>query len=227
MMTARILHRACLSVYAYILCLYSMEVFFFVENHLMISFVYELKHLQVAWKKSALSPVERTLLFVPHMKQLRNHFQNAFGWLRDAAPVFRLGVASLKDFLFGTFFKSFIQSPKALSRSRGSFASQIIIALRYAVPASVLIHDHRVLVGVLLQNVYVRLDQTQKIQFFRKGEVGGAGLANHAVCHEDGRHLAVRLVSKLQSPLLLLSPVLCIGLILEDTHLCERSACLG
>lgn len=138
----------------------------------------------------SISPVECTLIFVPHMKELRNHFHDTFGWLRDAASVCRLGVASLKNLLFGTFFKSFIESPKALSRSWWSLTSQTIIALRYGVPGSVLIHNHGMLVGVLLQNVYVRLDQTQKIQFFRQGEVWGACLANHAVCHVYGRHLA-------------------------------------
>ncbi len=125
--------------------------------------------------------MEHARLFVPHVKQLRYHFHDALGWVRDAAPVLGLGMASLKNFLLGTFFKSLIEGPKALSRSGGSLPSKTIIALGYSVPAPVLIHDHGVLVGVLLQNAYVRLDQPQKIQFLRQGEVGGAGLADHAV----------------------------------------------
>lgn len=76
-------------------------------------------------------------------------------------------MASLKNFLLGTFFKSLIEGPEALSRSGGPLASETIIAFCYAVPAPVLIHDHGVLVGVLLQNAYVRLDQPQKIQLLR------------------------------------------------------------
>lgn len=132
----------------------------------------------------SISPLECARLFVPYMKQLWYHFHDALGWLRDAAPVRGLGVASLQNFLLGTFFKSLIKCPKTLCRSWGPLASKTIIAFCYAVPAPVFIHNHGMLVGVLLQNAYVRLDQPQKIQFLRQGEVGGAGLADHAVCHE-------------------------------------------
>lgn len=72
----------------------------------------------------------------------------------------------------------------------GSVSSQGIVLFSNSVPAFVLVHDDRVLVGVLLQDSDVRPDQLQQVQLLREGEVGGAGFTHHTgQKHRAGCHL--------------------------------------
>lgn len=80
-------------------------------------------------------------------------------------------MASLDHFLFGTLFKTFVQGPEPLGRPGRPLSSQAVVALGYALPAPVFVYNHGMLVGVLFQNAYVRLNQTEKVQFFRQSKV--------------------------------------------------------
>lgn len=111
------------------------------------------------------------MLFVPSMKQMWDHLHDPFGWFRDAAPILRLGMAPLNHFLFGTLFESFVQGPEPLRCPGRPLSSQFVVVLSYVLPAPVLVHNHGMLVRVLLQNPDVRLNQAEQVQFFRQSKV--------------------------------------------------------
>ncbi|TNN75680.1 hypothetical protein EYF80_014043 [Liparis tanakae] len=64
-------------------------------------------------------------------------------------------------------FAPLVEGPEALSGAMGSVPSQGIVLLSNRVPALVLVHDDRMLVGVLLQDADVRADQLQQVQLLR------------------------------------------------------------
>lgn len=72
----------------------------------------------------------------------------------------------------------------------GSVSSQSIVLLSHSVPALVLVHNDRMLVGVLLKDADVWTYQLQQVQLLREGEVGGPSLSHHAGRkHGAGSHL--------------------------------------
>lgn len=114
------------------------------------------------------------------VKQVRNHLHNPSGWLGNAGSVLRLGVSPLHHFLFGRLLQSLIEGPEALSGAVGSVSSQSIVLLGHSVPALVLVHNDRMLVGVLLKDADVWTNQLQQVQLLREGEVGGPSFTHHA-----------------------------------------------
>lgn len=80
-------------------------------------------------------------------------------------------MAPLDHFLFGTLFEAFVQGPEALGCAGWPLSSQAVVALSYAFPATVLVHDHGMLVRVLLQDADVWLNQAEQVQFLRQGKV--------------------------------------------------------
>lgn len=136
-------------------------------------------------------PAQRLVLLMNgHMvKQVRDHLHNSPGWLGDARPVLWLGVSPLHHFLLGRLLEPLVEGPEALRGAMGSVSSQGVVLLGHRVPALVLVHDDRMLVGVLFQDADVRTDQLQQVQLLREGEVGGARLTHHTgQKHSAGRH---------------------------------------
>lgn len=113
------------------------------------------------------------------LEEVRDHFHNSPGWLRDGRPEFWLGVSPLHHFLLGRLLQPLVECPEALSSAVGSVASQRVVLLCHNIPALVLVHDDCMFVGVLLQDADVRPHQFQQVQLLRESEVGGASFTHH------------------------------------------------
>lgn len=103
-------------------------------------------------------------------------------------------MAPLDHFLFSTLFETFVQGPEPLGCPGRPLSSQFVVAFGYVLPAPVLVHNHGMLVCVLLQNADVRLNQAEQVQFLRQSKVRRACLAHHAASHKQSRHLGSKLV---------------------------------
>lgn len=141
---------------------------------------------RVRWAVSPVQGVE--VLLMQRMEQMWDHLDDSLGGFGDVAPVLGLGVLPLHHLLLGILLQPLVECAEALRRAWGAVPPQRVVLLRDVVPALVLVHNYRVLVGVLLQDADVRLDQPQQVQLLRECEVGGPGFPHHAGCHEHSSH---------------------------------------